>query len=326
MQTCIVSFEKLPACVLSCYGSLQNQTPHFDAIAAVGKTYDLFFVSNTQQRLQTLVALTSKATTLLINAELFDFNPSVHQIVDPRLLQLTREEIEGHLANCSTPQFWIHVSQEACDPEDVMNALQAWELEIETLPTGKTVEETGLSLIEQGISNEQACRVVVSALTIAKDRLVGEIWEAWNARCQPNDQFIVSANHGDQRVALAGNPSWVSTLSDPLAHLPLIVHQTGKAHPVRDQTLLTSQQFFDFASFDASSKGKSNRQIRYESPQSIAHRTFDWLLIEKRLDENRLPTEGLFALHRKPEDIWEILNVADQFPDLIQVFQETGQL
>ena len=66
-----------------------------------------------------------------------------------------------------------------------------------------------------------------------------------------------------------------------------------------------------------------NPQVTYGTEQWMAVRTHEWLLIKPKNSPDDEYSEKLF---RKPEDLWEILDVANQYPLVVEDFRKTGQL
>jgi hypothetical protein len=60
--------------------------------------------------------------------------------------------------------------------------------------------------------------------------------------------------------------------------------------------------------------------IRYSCETAHAWRSRDWLLIQQSIIEGSDSPE--VRLFRKPEDVWETLDVAAQYPDLVEEFQK----
>ncbi len=122
------------------------------------------------------------------------------------------------------------------------------------------------------------------------------------------------------------------TVGEIEAHVPLIVNLPQQEFSRRRMELTTTSKLPELISslLESPEHYSSWRdqlvtgQIRYASEHERAVRTERWLLIQSREDKADDP-DSMF-LFRKPEDVWEILNVVDQYPQVIDNYIETGQL
>ncbi len=123
-----------------------------------------------------------------------------------------------------------------------------------------------------------------------------------------------------------------SPVGEAAAHTPLIVAWPGQTHSRRRDDFITTTDLRGFIhtlyssteEYSAWRDSLDRQQIEYRSDTAIATRTRDWLLIQTN-DKGDLAEKSI-QLYRKPEDIWEILDVADQYPQIVEHFVETGIL
>ncbi|WP_145198854.1 hypothetical protein [Thalassoglobus polymorphus] len=122
------------------------------------------------------------------------------------------------------------------------------------------------------------------------------------------------------------------TVGEIEAHVPLIVKLPQQEFSRRRMELITTSKILELVSNllespEAYSSWRDQLvtgQIQYASEQERAVRTEHWLLIQSR--EAKADDRDSMFLFRKPEDVWEILNVVDQYPQVIDNYIETGQL
>ncbi len=123
-----------------------------------------------------------------------------------------------------------------------------------------------------------------------------------------------------------------SPVGESAAHIPLIVASPEQTQSRRRNELITTTNLRElvpalYSSFEEYSAWRDSlhrQQIEYRSDNAVATRTRDWLLIQT--DAEGDDAENCIQLYRKPEDIWEVLEVADQYPQVVEHFQETGIL
>ena len=146
-------------------------------------------------------------------------------------------------------------------------------------------------------------------LNTQRDEFVGRLVEECEALGKPFS-LTMTALAGD--VQLAQNPpEWMRSLSTMALQVPLIKYQSKHPHqrrialPTDLQDELIDQPLAD--------------RLVVQSEQSISIRTPTWLFVQRLSDNNQEPQSLLF---KKPEDRWEVLDVADQYPDVVEQFSQ----
>lgn len=152
-----------------------------------------------------------------------------------------------------------------------------------------------------------------------------------------------------------------SVIGERAAHVPLMIARPSQQTPRRHTSLLTTQELPSLLEQLKHSTGDQppvwlakergeREQVSYRSETAVAVRTRHWLLLDEsplRIDTGESPVASrpspteqpqLIAashpdvedrrplLFHKPEDIWEVLDVAEQYPQVIAHYQSTGQL
>lgn len=150
---------------------------------------------------------------------------------------------------------------------------------------------------------------------------------------QAKSQFDSSYNLVVTALKGAGSKKDEVALPNDLnAHVPLIVSVAGQTTSRRRMELLTSSNVVELiellrapaTAYQEYRDSLTNNQITYSSGVTTATRTQHWLHLQSNeTDDHGETSQQLF---RKPEDVWEILDVADQYPQVIDHFAITGQL
>lgn len=173
------------------------------------------------------------------------------------------------------------------------------------------------------------------------------------------DCLLVTASSGDPRASrsslmemedgsgtspLQWTPDWVRSISDVVAQLPLLIHLPRRDLGERCQELLQSADLLPLLTgIGRRGEGRresegsvverlaGQREIVYQSASAQAIRDKDWLFIQRREPPgtqqaaDQRDERGAY-LFRKPEDAWELLDVADQYPELLEHLKTTGRL
>ena len=115
-------------------------------------------------------------------------------------------------------------------------------------------------------------------------------------------------------------------------HVPLIVFLPNQSEGRRRKSLLTTSDLSKLIEslkrgteeYEKWRDDDSEQQIEYHSKSFRNIRTHKWLL---QIDEShQIDDQPECQLFHKPEDVWNRLDVASQYPTLIDHFFETGSL
>jgi len=162
------------------------------------------------------------------------------------------------------------------------------------------------------------------------DQVVGKLLDLMTKDLSTLPTILFTARKGS--IGGSEKVANQSPVGESAAHVPMIVAWPGQTHSRRRDDLITTADFKGFIHTLSSSieeysawRDSFNRQqIEYRSGDAVATRTRDWLLIQKNVEGDDV--ESSIQLYRKPEDIWEILDVANQYPQVVEHFVETGIL
>jgi hypothetical protein len=195
--------------------------------------------------------------------------------------------------------------------------------------------------------------ILHTAQVIEQDRLLGKFLSVMDSVEAACDWLLVTASSGDPRAnrsflmdadaaggsALAQRiPDWVRSVSDVVTKLPLLIHSPKMQLGERWRGMIQSDDLIRFLGTIRSTAGNQpdrleseavmnllsgKRQLVYESPAARAVRDDDWLFVQRRnppatADAANEGEERNAYLFRKPEDAWELLDVADQHPELVE--------
>lgn len=162
------------------------------------------------------------------------------------------------------------------------------------------------------------------------DQVVGKLLDHLKQELSTLPAVLLTAQEGvvEESEVIANR----SPVGESAVHVPLIVAWPGQTLSRRRDDLITTADFKGFIhilkssieEYSAWRDSLDRQQIEYRSGDAVATRTRDWLLIQTN-DESDL-AESSIQLFRKPEDIWEVLDVADQYPQVVEHFVETGIL
>ncbi|MEW4490148.1 hypothetical protein AB1L42_18835 [Thalassoglobus sp. JC818] len=167
------------------------------------------------------------------------------------------------------------------------------------------------------------------------DRAFASTLNSWKTATDSNEPttVVVTANLGEHIDvdALATHPE--RSVTEAAAHIPLIIQQPGQDVSRRRSRLLTSDSIPSAVRAISESTGSylnfrdeaGATQIEYQSRSMQAIRTEQALLIRSR-ESDESGESHFLSLYLKPEDCWEVLDVASQYPLVVEHFLETGEL
>lgn len=151
-------------------------------------------------------------------------------------------------------------------------------------------------------------------------------------RTSKNDRrLIISSLFGEAPSETDLN--FHAPLRESAAHIPLIIAIPGQTFSRRRSQLLTTAGLTKLVraatqsttSYHEILEEAEQVQIEYRCEGAVATRTREWLLIQN-VDNNDEDLDPELVLYRKPEDLWEQLDVAEQYPQLVDHFLQTGHL
>lgn len=290
MAVYFLSIDALPACSLGCYGEHRIPTPNFDQLASRSVVCNLYY-----KNADDLVA-----TLKTSFPEVAHFHWSEPQLEVATLL-------EG--AKC-----WL--SDEELEPIFSVEGDEALHYAMDRL--SDSVPASQKQLIE------------ASATALAHDVALGE-WLP-GMRFESGDVLVIAGETGDIRRLPEPRADWLSVVSEPLVHLPLLIHVFGNEEHERVNPLVQTSDIKTLLSQLIKEGPAAVRhwitslatdEIRWEFPTTRALRTEKWMVAEKLGTEDGSP---VLVLTRKPEDLWDMLDVASQHLDLVELYLSTGAL
>ncbi|TWT57418.1 hypothetical protein KOR42_07790 [Thalassoglobus neptunius] len=170
------------------------------------------------------------------------------------------------------------------------------------------------------------------------DQSFASALDAWKTATRDSDSdtpstIIVTANLGAHIDVDTLDAHPERSVAEAAAHIPLIIQPPGQNVSRRRTKLLTSDLIVEAlkvisesaASYQNFRDSEGAMQISYQSRSMLAVRTEHALLIRSR-DGDDSDDDHFLSLYLKPEDFWEVLDVASQYPVVVDHFFETGEL
>lgn len=162
--------------------------------------------------------------------------------------------------------------------------------------------------------------------SLQADHLVGGLLEIFPLNSPNRPAIVFTSLQGEP-----GNDGWAGAVGEQAAHVPLMVSLPGQQECRRRDELLTTTALPQLLTSLSSSEETyrmwrdelHNSQVTYGTDHWRAVRTHGWLLIQSKNSPDDEFSEKLF---RKPDDLWEILDVANQYPSIVEDYRSTGQL
>lgn len=146
-------------------------------------------------------------------------------------------------------------------------------------------------------------------LNAERDAFVGKLVEECQDLRKPFS-LIVTALAGDGQLA-QHPPEWMRSISTMALQVPLLLYQSEQPQQSRSAALTNLE--------DALRPEPSSSQLVTQSDQAISIRTSDWLFVQQLHHDDEEPKTLLF---KKPEDRWEVLSMAAQYPDVVEGFRQ----
>ncbi|WP_437223903.1 hypothetical protein SH661x_003405 [Planctomicrobium sp. SH661] len=343
MRTVVFCFEHLPACSLGCYGEWKIATPEFDALASRSLVWDQFIVPPVEGILLRELAaanpqagLVADAPAPLASSSMFartwDISPQTLGDIS------TFAELPG-LNECQ--MLCIHHAAKELDVDDVTDAVNGW-LQEDPVAHQQAVEQLEASTTDRWSRDELETlfaflpawqrRLICHAAEVRQsDRVLSHWLGLLEDVLTVGDVIVLTAASGDERRIPDDRPTWLKSVSEPVVHFPFIVHRVGDE--VADNfEFLSLQQFSRLAasSFRNLSESFDWADTTFRSESASAVRTPSWLLVENLTGAQSSAVDAAsdpeIQLFRKPEDFWDVNDVASQHPDLIDYYRQHGRL
>ena len=350
----VVMLDQLSRRCLSCYGHEWIDTPHLDRLASRGVVFDQCFASPVPESelrdaaLSLTERLRGSGTAVRWLREPDESEQSDSEELDERPFARLVTEAEDALINLSRDReaSWL-----LC--------LESSGIGWPGLPTSQFVELYANELEDELPAELLAIReveVMYAALLTQFDHLLGRLLATIDRLFGKSPPLIVLvAAHGQSVCEVemltpftdqSAEQSEVSgALRDELVHAPLLIAgASGETLGSRRQELVTpmdvlptlSEWFGDAASSgDARNLGPLLRNedgdwrsevVLLDDEGHAAVRTPEFLYVADRLaaqsfDKQAEQSESLGSLFQKPEDVWEVNDVADQRPEQVAVLR-----
>lgn len=282
MTVFIIQLDRIPASSLGCYGSWQHATPALDALAARSLVFERLF-DFSEEFAEILPSC---------NEVLFTFLP------DELLDEITAEDWE------QASHAWLGDAGHEMS-EDVPDLLDAFFLQPDLM------SDIDLML-----------RLALHATSLrALDRLVGELLDDIHQQAQADDVILVVGRRGEPLIEREAGLEEQPFVRPEIHHLPLLIEWIGHPRPGRISSPLVIddvQRLREALRSGVSGLGdwthavRSRPRISEASPARSIIQTHEWLCVLPR-DEDHPP-----ALYHLPEDQWALLNVAPQYPHVVE--------
>ena len=286
----VLTIDGLPACSLGCYGEQRYSTPNFDRIAAQSWVCNFYYA----------------------NAEL----PAFRERPDVSVLHWKIPQLEWQTVRTAAENWLDEESFESIFEEDETGSAD------EVIATMRAV----LSPVQVGL-------IEATAVALSHDHALGQWLEGMSFTEQ--DLLVIVGRTGNLSRQADTRPDWLAAVSESMVHLPLIIYQPEIGEHTRIDELLQTDDLTDLitlaseARVDVVSQWAERvtpKMIRWETPEVIAVRNQDWLIVESREGTSESDEQERVMLFRKPEDLWDVLDLAQQFPALIEDYERTGLL
>ena len=330
MHTALVCFDHLPACCLGCYGAFHASTPQIDALAAEGLTFDACYVSvpGDSESLRRRVAAAFGSSMLVSDRSGTGVDSGLFQqtVHAPDLLIASATELGALIDRSPVDVVLVEVAHDHATPLMLQESAARWKHEIpERLtdqPRLNRREMQGL-LHRSGVPEAVMSRIIRGAITSTQDQFLGRCREA-----VPAQIWGLTSHCGDDRWRVPGQPDWLASIGEAVCHVPLILRGAALPAGRRSWELGSGATIVDVISQARRGETPQLRaeRIQYESPMASATRTSNWLFIQRTdtglADSSEDETVQLF---RQPEDRWQSLDVAAQYPEVVDQFTGSQQ-
>ncbi|WP_437193611.1 hypothetical protein [Planctomicrobium sp. SH527] len=276
----------LPAVSLGCYGEVRIPTPNFDALADISIVCNSFF------------SAPGHSTRVI---EQSDVQKKIYQWQPATLDVATLFKAAG---------CWLN--------ETETSAIFTPEADDDTSVSGV------LRRLNEVCPGERAQLVQATATILGFDSALGEFVDG--LEFEDDDLLIVLGTSGDSRRLPQNRPDWLAEASCTSIHLPLLICSpiAGTHYHIENRigvedlaVLIESLSEEGISGIEMWQDDLDEEPIVVQTESSLATRSEAWLIVERIAGRDELNTEANVALFKKPEDLWEMQDVASQYPDLI---------
>jgi len=339
MSALVVTFDQLPASILGCYGNEWIETPHFDRLAAHGVVADQCWASHLEA---THMEEAFHVPGML--RELAARGVPTHLIrQDGSRLAFSENDfssirtLSGEPGPAAKPDRipfaeMVRAAQKIAPSlrEDGLLWLHARGLEIPAEPPAGFADLYGDEFEDRGVTfdklsdDEQRTHPATSAGMVSLlDHWLGQLLTAFSRDEHPQ-LTLVTAAQGTAWQPLPNSFGPLDALRSQFAHVPLVAHVRGEVFSSsgqRDPQLRSASQLGELiaAWFREPSSWHLSRGVaeRIVTKGACGERitTPDWTAIVP------VESEEKPLLFRKPEDYWEVNNVAAVLPGVVEEMQ-----
>ncbi len=342
MSVLVVTFDQLPASTLGCYGNEWIETPHLDRLAAHGVVADQCWAArlesahpeDTFHAAACLRGLAERGVpTHLIRQ---DGSRLAFSERDFSSIQTVNGELGPEAKPDRIPFAEIVRAAQKIAPSlrEGLLWLHARGLEIPAEPPAGFADLYGDEFEDRGVTfdklseDEQRTHPATSAGMVSLlDHWLGQLVAAFADEQGPL-LTLVTAAEGVVWQPLPNSFGPLDALRSQFAHVPLVAHVRGgvlAAAGQRDGQLRSTSQFGELiaAWFRAPSSWSLSRaaadRIATKGASGERITTLDWTaIIPAQSDAKPL-------LFRKPEDYWEVNNVADVLPGVVEQLMNSSE-
>ncbi|VAX39599.1 hypothetical protein MNBD_PLANCTO02-2548 [hydrothermal vent metagenome] len=323
----VLAIENLPAFTLGCYGGTEFETPYFDLLSSAGVTFNWHFADS--------IASVNKHHPWMTGDHTFFYTPSDKS-------PLMKERLENAGVHVVIQNEELPVCQNSFS-ELITQATET----LQQLISSTSNQPTLFWLNAQGVSGKTELKDEVKQLDTDARALIEFLL---NANQAEEILFVMTAARGavdlPQINALEKSP-----LPESLVHTPLIFVSPLLGSSERRQELVqtidllpTIEDWLTQQSARNQSDGKSLWQILKNetsknknwreaiyiksSDNTFAVRTDRFYLIEDKATQEDAANSffpNLF-LYVKPDDLWDIYNVANQSPQVVEELHHQQQV
>ncbi len=323
----VLAIENLPAFALGCYGGTEFETPYFDLLSSAGVTFNWHFADS--------IAPVNEYHPWMTGEQTFFYNPS-------KASPLMKERLEnagGHVL-IQNEEFPSHQNSFS---KLIVQAIET----LQQLTFSSSNQPTLLWLNAQGVSGKTDLHDEVKQLDTDAGTLINFLL---NTNHTKEVSFVMTAARGVNDLSQI-NAIKQAPLPESLVHTPLIfvspllgsaerrqeLVQTIDLLPTIEEWLVQqpARKKQDGKSLWQILKNETNKNETWReaiyiksSDSTFAVRTSDFYLIEDKASPEEAANSFLpnLFLYVKPDDLWDIYNVANQSPQITEELHRQQQL
>jgi len=342
----VFCFEHLPACSLGCYGEWNIDTAEFDALASRSWLFENLYASPaTGSSLLHYLAEQSAGWSLIhsdgLASELAKKFANVESLPPGEIP--TADQLHNWWPQGDSANLCVHFAAAEPEWEELEHLAKTWPQTDPQQVSSPDPKEPRTAVFKEEISPDWFSRLpewkqhlLSHAASVQQcNRALGAWLELLENLLKPGDLIVLSAASGDRRRIVNNQPEWLCSVNEVVTHLPLMIYCVDQEVAWRISGLVSIEQIavwlphLTATSFKTFPEIPAAESLTYRSELAQGWRTKDWLLIERLLsanDSSESPEEPELRLYRKPDDCWEVYDLAGQFPDLIESYRSRGHL